>query len=61
MYTKAIYRTVISMAPFYAENIWNWMRTLVWDAPMRFYLDVQLEKQKIERDLSRLKDSNTHE
>jgi hypothetical protein len=54
MYAKAIYRTIITMSPFYVENFCIWVKTAVWDAPRRIYLDIDLEKQKIERDLSRV-------
>jgi hypothetical protein len=53
MYLKAIYLTLISMTPFYVENICKWVRAAVWDAPYRFILDVDLERIKLERDLSR--------
>jgi hypothetical protein len=49
----AIYNTFTSMGPYYAENIYNWFKTALWDAPIRVYLDVQLEQIKIERDLSK--------
>ena len=55
-YIKAVYRTVLTMTPFYIENFCLWVKTAVWDAPRRIYLDVDLEKQKIERDLSRVGD-----
>jgi hypothetical protein len=54
MYIKAVYRTVITMTPFYIENFCLWVKTAIWDAPRRIYLDVDLERQKIERDLSRV-------
>ena len=56
MYIKAVYRTVLTMTPFYIENFCIWVKTAIWDAPRRIYLDVDLEKQKIERDLSRVGD-----
>ena len=56
MYIKAVYRTVLTMTPFYIENFCLWVKTAIWDAPRRIYLDVDLEKQKIERDLSRVGD-----
>lgn len=49
----AIYNTFTSMGPFYAESVYNWFKTALWDAPIRVYLDVQLEQMKLERDLSR--------
>jgi hypothetical protein len=52
MYVKAIYRTIMTMTPFYIENFCLWVKTAVWDAPHRVYLDIDLEKQKIEREQS---------
>jgi len=57
MYLKAIYLTLVTMTPFYTENIYKWVKSALWDAPHRFMLDVELEVMKLERDLSR-KDSN---
>jgi hypothetical protein len=54
MYTKAIYRTIMTMTPFYVENFCLWVKTAVWDAPHRIYLDIDLEKQKIERENAHL-------
>ena len=50
MYAKAIYRTIMSMTTFYIENFSLWVKMAVWDAPRRVYLDVELEKMKIERE-----------
>ena len=54
MYGKAIYRTIMSMTPFYIENFCLWIKAAVWDAPRRIYLDVDLEKCRIEREEERL-------
>ena len=54
MYAKAIYRTIMSMTPYYIENLCLWVKTAVWDAPYRIYLDIDLEKQKLERENERL-------
>ena len=54
MYIKAIYRTVFTMTPFYLENLCLWVKSAVWDAPRRIYLDVDLEKHKIEMEQTRL-------
>ena len=53
MYLKAIYITLVTMTPFYTENIYKWVKAALWDAPHRFMLDVELEAMKLERDLSR--------
>ena len=54
MYIKAIYRNTISMSSFYIENFFNWVKTAVWDAPRRIYLDIDLEVEKIKRENERL-------
>jgi len=55
MYLRAIYLTLISMTPFYVDNFYKWVKTAVWDAPLRLILDIELEVLKLERDLSRTK------
>lgn len=59
MYTMyvAIYNTFMDMGPFYAENIYRWFKSALWDAPLRVYLDIQLEQMKLERNLSEAKDA----
>jgi hypothetical protein len=47
MYAKAIYRTIMSMTPFYIENFCFWVKTAVWDAPRRIYLDIDLERHRL--------------
>ena len=54
MYTKAIYRTIMSMTPFYIENFCLWVKSAVWDAPRRIYLDIDLERHRIEMEQERL-------
>ena len=54
MYPQAIYQTFKTMGPHYAVSIYNWFKMAVWDAPYRLYLDIELEKLKIERDLSHI-------
>jgi len=49
----ALYNTTVSMGPQYAFNLYKWVRTALWDAPYRIYLDVQLELIHIENNLSR--------
>ena len=55
MYAKAIYRTIMSMTPFYIENLCVWVKAAVWDAPRRIYLDIDLEKHRIEMEQERPK------
>jgi hypothetical protein len=52
MYPQAIYQTMKSMGPQYVVNIYNWVKSAVYDAPLRLYLDIELEKLLIERHLS---------
>jgi len=54
MYLKAVYRIVVTMSPFYIENFCIWVKTAVWDAPRRIYLDIDLEMHKIKRELDHL-------
>ena len=61
MYVKAIYRTIVTMTPFYVENFCLWVKSAVWDAPYRIYLDIDLEKQKLERENERLSRTGSHE
>ena len=61
MYAKAIYRTIVTMTPFYVENFCLWVKSAVWDAPYRIYLDIDLEKQKIERENERLSRTGSRE
>jgi hypothetical protein len=53
MYLQAIFQTMRDMGPQYLINIYKWVKCAVWDAPFRVYLDVELEKNMIERNLSR--------
>ena len=53
MYVKAIYRTIMTMSSFYVENFCLWVKTAVWDAPRRIYLDIDLEYQNLSRTSSR--------
>ena len=54
MYPQAIINTFRSTGSEYATNIYKWFKMALWDAPHRLYLDIELEKMKLERDLSRL-------
>ena len=53
MYLQAIFQTMRDMGPQYLTNIYKWVKCAIWDAPFRVYLDVELEKNMIERNLSR--------
>ena len=58
MYLQAIFQTMRDMGPQYLINIYKWVKCAVWDAPFRVYLDVELEKNMIERNLSRDEDES---
>ena len=49
---QALTGTFKSYGLYYLNNIYLWFKSAVWDAPQRFFLDVQLEQMKINRDLS---------
>lgn len=53
MIHTAIYNTFDSMGVYYAVNIYKWFKIALWDAPLRLYLDIQLEHIKLERNLSK--------
>jgi hypothetical protein len=59
MYPQAICRTITTMGPTYLLNIYAWFKMALWDAPYRVWLDVELEKLTIERNLSNIKDEKT--
>jgi hypothetical protein len=44
----------MSMTPFYIENFCLWVKSAVWDAPRRIYLDIDLERHRIEMEQERL-------
>lgn len=47
--TRAVCNTIVSMGPQYAKNVYDWVKSAVYDAPYRFYLDVQLEHMELTR------------
>lgn len=55
IYLQAAMQTLTSMGPQYIINICNWLKSALCDAPFRVYLDIELEKHSIERNLSREK------
>ena len=46
----AICRTMISMGPEYTTNVLKWVKSAVWDAPYRVWLDIELQKIAYDRD-----------
>jgi len=48
-YLKAVYVTIMTMGAFYVENFAVWVKTAVWDAPRRVYLDIDLERHRLSR------------
>lgn len=46
---KAIVTTIFEMTPYYMLHAYAVMKSVVWDAPYRFYLDVELEYLRLKR------------
>lgn len=46
----AICRTMISMGPEYTTNVLKWIKSAVWDAPYRVWLDIELQKIAYDRE-----------
>ena len=42
------------MGTIYIENFCRWVKAAVWDAPRRIYLDIDLERHRIEMEQGRL-------
>jgi hypothetical protein len=53
MLLTALYNTTLSMGPYYLQSTYKWFKMILWDAPTRVILDVQLEQLRLERNLSR--------
>lgn len=49
MYIQAICNTFVSMGPQYLTSIFRWVKAAIYDAPLRLFLDIELELQSIER------------
>ena len=47
----AIFNTVREMGPQYIVNFADWIKTAVWNAPFRVFLDVELELLRLNRRL----------
>jgi len=56
MYAQAIIGTFKSQGPQYIINIYRWFKSALYDAPYRLWLDIELERILIERNLSDLED-----
>ena len=41
------------MSSFYIENFCLWVKTAVWDAPRRIYLDIDLEYHNLSKSESK--------
>ena len=46
----AVCRTMISMGPEYTTNVLKWVKSAVWDAPYRVWLDIELQKIAYDRE-----------
>jgi len=51
MLLLAIFNTVREMGPHYIVNFADWIKTAVWNAPFRVFLDVELELLRLNRRL----------
>ena len=49
MFLKAVWGTLQDMGPFYIENVYGLGKRILWDAPQRFYLDIELEYLRLKR------------
>jgi hypothetical protein len=61
MYAQAIINTFRSQGPQYITNIYRWFKSALYDAPCRLWLDIELEKIVIDRNLSQLEDLENEE
>jgi hypothetical protein len=41
---------MISMGPEYTTNVLKWVKSAVWDAPYRVWLDIELQKIAYDRE-----------
>lgn len=46
----AVCRTMISMGPEYTTNVLKWVKSAIWDAPHRVWLDIELQKIAYDRE-----------
>jgi len=58
MYFTAVVNTISTMGPYYAKSVYNWVKAAVWDAPLRVYLDVELEFLNLSRSQTRQSQNN---
>ncbi len=61
MLFETFYNTMTSMGPGYLGSTYRWFKMALWDAPLRIYLDLQLEHMKLQRNLSTEEKSEIHE
>lgn len=46
----AICQTMFSMGPDYVANVFKWVKSAIWDAPHRVWLDIELQKIALDRE-----------
>ena len=46
----AIYQTMFSMGPYYVTSVLKWIKSAIWDAPHRVWLDIELQKIALDRE-----------
>ena len=49
LFLLAIWGTLRDMTPHYLGNLCTMTKTVLWDAPQRFYLDIELEYLRLKR------------
>lgn len=49
MFLKAVWGTLQDMGPLYINNVYGLGKRILWDAPQRFYLDIELEYLRLKR------------
>ena len=49
MFLQAVWGTLYDMSPYYVNNLYTLSKTILWDAPQRFYLDIELEYLRLKR------------
>lgn len=49
MILVAMFNTVRDMGPYYISNVVGWVKSALWNAPFRVFLDIELELLRLQR------------
>tara|TARA_B100000768_G_C11253925_1_gene365462 strand:+ start:213 stop:470 length:258 start_codon:yes stop_codon:yes gene_type:complete len=49
MLLVAMFNTVRDMGPQYISNVLGWVKSALWNAPFRIFLDIELELLRLQR------------